>query len=171
MLSEKIIFYLTLVLYYISFFLYGASFFSIIDWPKEDKKALVVLPFLHYCCSVCTNRGSKKGEWLWTQLMSKYWFFPYLSFGLCPYFLLFCLHHQMFLTSYSIHVLHQIKLLFSSTSTGEQIVELQATNLKNLVTSWIVQKTEVVGSRTPEDPEGKYRLGSIGPNPKWQSRG
>ena len=119
-----------------------SKFFSIIDWPKEDKKALV-LPFLNYCCSVCTNRGSKKGEWLWTQLMSKYWFFPYLSFGLCPYFLLFCLHHQMFLTSYSIHVLHQIKLLFSSTSTGEQIVELQATNLKILVISLIVKITEV----------------------------
>ena len=105
-----------------------------------------MLPFLHhYCCSVCTNRaGSKKGEWLWTQLMSKYWFFPYLSFGLCPYFLLFCLHHQMFLTSYSIHVLHQIKLLFSSTSTGEQIVEIQAINLKILVASWVVTITEAL---------------------------
>ena len=139
-------------------------FFQLLIDPKKTKK-----PFLHYCCSVCTNRGSKKGEWLWTQLMSKYWFFPYLSFGLCPYFLLFCLHHQMFLTSYSIHVLHQIKLLFSSTSTGEQIVELQATNLKNLVPSWIVQKTEVVGYRTPEVPYAvsictrilKYRVWKI----------
>ena len=49
----------------------------------------------------------------------------------------------MFLTSYSIHVLHQIKLLFSSTSTGEHIVELQAISLKILVVSLIVKVTEI----------------------------
>ena len=89
-----------------------------VSLPNIEMYWLQKIGILRKMGSFCNMKAHKKVQWMImdpTHGASIGFFHIYHLLVSVLGFLLFCvaLHHQMFLTSYSVHVLHQIKLLFT----------------------------------------------------------